>query len=1049
MNVNVHYHQSFKLRNSYVSHVTNGVKKANRNSIIPVILLISILIQTDLFAQIQEFNHPSIISFEAHTSTVQALPGSEVAVSAKHFKHGKNSLHWQWSKPGDSWQIKQAISYATVNPHGDNSVSTFVFWVYSPMYYPDGKLLFRFYKDDKLCSWFEYHLGFQGWSGAWLAFDRDMQGKPETGMNHLKVSIEGVESGELYFDHIILSSFQDVRHHTADFQAPYINAGTTSHWLTLLDSWHKSFDIELPESVSSKQLNDLLTIESRLKSIFTEKTKPATLQQLSNRYKAYQIETRSDGTITGIPVFFERYGETYERLGAPRYNLLFANEMGLSRLNKLMFDLAVAFNRSANEKDRERLSGMFVNLTKHMLDQGFRAGSAMGTLHHLGYSMRLYYAAAFLMRDVLRNHSLDVQVQQAMEWFAGSGEVKTQSSVQGMDVDAFNTTLTGRLAGILMMPDSPEKVRYLQAFIRWINNGLQISEGTQGTFKIDGTMFHHRHHYPAYAIGGLEGAVNAAWIFHDTSFNFEKQGRENLKNALLAMRYYCNHLTWPLSLSGRHPDGEGQLIPRHFARLALTGSPDGSETVDADLASAYLRLVGDSLTPEVLEFKKRGFRAEQSPEGNRAFPYSTLTVHRRNNWMVTAMGHSRYLWASEIYLGANLYGRYLTHGHLQIMASGNPISNFGSGFKQEGWDWNHFPGTTAAELPLKELRADVRNLDADSGYEELLLSDESFAGPISIGNTNGAYAMKLHEHDKYNGSLRARKSFFFFGNRIIALGSNIRSALPDNEVHTTLFQVYQPAEIKPLLLNGKKINAFPVQKSISKKLTEISDGLNNHFFVRNAELQLKRTVQHSFHEETDAPTQNPFSLAIINHGKMAADNRYEYMVLVQPDAKSLKTMRKSVANGSKLPYQVLQQDSMAHIVHDRASNTTAYVFFEPGSYSDNSRSVEVNIPALVMTETLAGNQMRLSVADPDLRFYEGPADDTYDENGKRIERSVYSRNWIDNSSKPSVVKLTLNGSWQLTETPEHIKVSSTTSEKTVLEVNCRHGLTREVILKKL
>ena len=72
--------------------------------------------------------------------------------------------------------------------------------------------------------------------------------------------------------------------------------------------------------------------------------------------------------------------------------------------------------------------------------------------------------------------------------------------------------------------------------------------------------------------------------------------------------------------------------------------------------------------------------------------------------------------------------------------------------------------------------------------------------------------MKLHEHDKYNGSLRARKSYFFFDNRIIALGSDIESALPDAPVHTTLFQVYLPEEESPIFINGKKISDFPYEK---------------------------------------------------------------------------------------------------------------------------------------------------------------------------------------------------------------------------------------------
>ena len=68
---------------------------------------------------------------------------------------------------------------------------------------------------------------------------------------------------------------------------------------------------------------------------------------------------------------------------------------------------------------------------------------------------------------------------------------------------------------------------------------------------------------------------------------------------------------------------------------------------------------------------------------------------------MTFAGHSRYLWAAEIYRGANHYGRYLTHGSMQILCGGAPvIDSFGSGFQVEGWDWCHIPGTTAAQIPI-------------------------------------------------------------------------------------------------------------------------------------------------------------------------------------------------------------------------------------------------------------------------------------------------------------------------------------------------------------
>ena len=116
-----------------------------------------------------------------------------------------------------------------------------------------------------------------------------------------------------------------------------------------------------------------------------------------------------------------------------------------------------------------------------------------------------------------------------MEWFAGTGEVKTKPLIPGMDVDTFNTNLIARLTSILMIDSLPEKVRYLHAFVRWLNNGYQYADGTRGTFKIDGTMFHHRHNYPAYAVGGLQGAVAAVYLLRNTSFKISEQSHRILK----------------------------------------------------------------------------------------------------------------------------------------------------------------------------------------------------------------------------------------------------------------------------------------------------------------------------------------------------------------------------------------------------------------------------------------------------------------------------------------------------------------------------------------
>ncbi len=1008
------------------------------------ILSLCLLVHVPFFGseRIPEYNHPDILSFETMPKTVSHDTHSTLLLSDKHFKHLNKSLQWNWNAPNAYWSIHKDIGYTFESAKDKAFLPTFVFWVYAEEPLNDKTLKVEFLKNGEVKCWFDYKLGFTGWRGAWVGFGRDMRGIPAEGMNEVRFSVPGARQGTLFFDHIILSSSQDIRQHTADFQAPYINPETKNHWLILHKSWLKEFDIPLQKAVSKEQGIDLSVIEKRLETLLLKDKKSKSLSQLKEKFEEYKITCDERGNIKGIPIFFERYGETYEYLDAPRYNKIYANPMGLKNVNKTLMSMASSYHQANEKQTRENIAQMFILLTQHLLDQGFQAGSAMGTLHHLGYSMMEYYPAMFLMREKLQKWGLDKKVQQAMEWFAGTGEIKTDTKDEEMDIDAFNTSLIGRFSSIMMIQDDAHKTRYLKAFSRWVDQGFKYSEGTLGSFKSDGCIYHHRHNYPAYAVGGLTGAVQAVNLLRGTSFAISQESHQILKEALLAMRYYCNLRTWPLSLSGRHPDGKKGLEPGHFAELALAGSPDGKENIDTELASAFLRLSKPD-DAQKKQFIKAGFSAEPSPTGNRTFPYSCLNIHRRDNWMVAAMGHSRYLWAAEIYRAKNTYGRYITHGALQILATGDPISNEGSGYRQEGWNWNHFPGTTATVFPLQQLKADVRNLDDVSGYEEMLLSDEAFAGGISLKQRQGAFGMKLHEHDKYNGSLRARKSFFFFDNRVVALGTNIESALP-NPTHTTLFQVFLDKDEKPFYLNGTTITEFPYKQTISKKETVLSDGLNNYFFVKEGNVEFTKSNQHSFHEATQAPTQNKFALATINHGAKVKNGRYEYMILVQPsDAE-----RAFYLKNNRAPYTVYRQDKSAHIVHDQLTQTTGYVLFEAGDINIEKLPVRAtDIPCLIMTDTSTSGTITMSVADPDLRFYEGESDDIYDENNKRVERSVYSRAWKDNPSKPSTVTLTLAGKWKLQQPVDGVQVNSNAAGTTV-SVTSREGKGKEFVLVK-
>lgn len=474
------------------------------------------------------------------------------------------------------------------------------------------------------------------------------------------------------------------------------------------------------------------------------------------------------------------------------------------------------------------------------------------------------------------------------------------------------------------------------------------------------------------------------------------------------MRLYSNKTQWLISVAGRHPDGKGALVLPPYRYMALAGSPDGNEAIDRELAAAYLRLA-DKEDETVRYFKQLGIGSEADPHGHWSMNYANLGIHRRDNWLVGVRGYSRYLWGNETYQNANLYGRYMSYGHMQIMGSYNHRD---SGYAQEGWDWNRWPGTTTIHLPFEKLRSDVRNVDHFSGFEEMLISDETYSGSLSLQGQNGMFAMKLHEHPKYDGTHRARKSYFFFDNRIVALGSNIENSNSEYPTETTLFQNYMEAETDPVWMSKTGgITDFPYQnqQSLVKDAWIIDNKANGYYVPAGQTVSISRSEQWSKHQKDGSNTSGNFSTAWLDHGKAPKDGKYQYAVLVDTTENQMRKFAESMENKDNSPYIVLQQNQMAHIVEDRATGITGYAFFEASETINQGPIHAIDTPSMVMTRT-DGEKLVLSAVDPDLRLYEGIEHDQYDENGVQKEVSIYSRKWRHAESIMRPIKLTLKGS---------------------------------------
>ena len=170
---------------------------------------------------------------------------------------------------------------------------------------------------------------------------------------------------------------------------------------------------------------------------------------------------------------------------------------------------------------------------------------------------------------------------------------------------------------------------------------------------------------------------------------------------------------------------------------------------------------------------------------------------------------------------------------------------------------------------------------------------------------------------------------------------------------------------------------------------------------------------------------------------------YEYAVLPQTDQASLEAFAKKPA------YKVLKRDRNAHIVSSSEEKLTSYVLFEtpraalPGEWIEKTDTC-----CLAMVKETGKQQLLLTVAQPDLALYRGPSDEAFDNEGKRIERSIYSRPWKFNESQEIPVTVTLKGHWEPDTDLQNVKVISADRKHTVLQFVCREGKSYDVKLVK-
>ncbi|TKG91971.1 hypothetical protein EYV94_20380 [Puteibacter caeruleilacunae] len=974
------------------------MRAKNTINLIPSLILLLICAANPIKAQVEGGHQTTYWNLEDGIPT--NWQSSNLKVSNKHYKVGAHSIEWNWSRDGiitidhpkginESFAIKDKQS---------ERVGGLMCWIYNTQPIDDF-LEIEFGQNQQTAYKFPFYLNFKGWRACWVRFSEMDKVVNASQLDFMKIKApQKHTSGTLYFDRISFNGKPIHARSTPDQQLPFINPKVNhNHWGGQW-YWETNYhhDISLETNVSDLQQQAFRTMEKRLTDMLIG-TVPSQDENwyYKDNFNDMKIIRHQDGEVSGRPI-----------VSADEYDPLL-NDLKPKHLGPVFYGLARGYILSEDDHCKE----MFLDLFDHFIDQGYDYGSGTGTQHHFGYQMERIPESFFLMKDVLKKTGRIESAARMLSYWYGIAECRKDKKVQELQgvADLWNTKMLARVIAILLKEDSPEKVREMKALSRLLDNTLQYSTGTVGGIMPDGSLFHHAGLYPAYMSGALAGVIPVVYVISETPFMVGNDALHNLVQSTMLVYRFSNKYDWSLGISGRHPFA-GKISQKFIEAMASLAKVKTNGEINKELASVYMHLASP-LERDYNLFWEKGIRPITNISEFTTVNYGCLGLHRRNDWLVSVRGYSKYVWSGEIYQNDNRWGRYMSYGTVQINNSGAPISSKSSGYVQDGWDWNRFPGTTTIHLPLDKLYCPTRIM--------MSRTDESFCGSSSLEGKNGIFGMKLHEYinaTNFTPDHRALKSVFCFDNVIICVGSNIENSNNEYPTETTLFQLESSSD-SIIDIDGQKRHGLYSSDLENNKEHIITDNKGNRYFIPKKQLiSVGRKVQYSKHNKSERETTGIFASAWINHGKAPKDQAYEYAVVVNGEK-----------NGITPQYEVLKQDNEAHIIHDYNTGITGFVFFEPGQIKHEIiRNVTHESLVMIRKEK---SDLILSLCSPSINL---GSPKFYDSKG----------------SIPISVDLTLQGKWEIVQENTNCK-GQVEQGKTKLTFHCIDGKPVELRLKRI
>jgi len=406
-----------------------------------------------------------------------------------------------------------------------------------------------------------------------------------------------------------------------------------------------------------------------------------------------------------------------------------------------------------------------------------------------------------------------------------------------------------------------------------------------------------------------------------------------------------------ISRSGSQDHGTGHIVLASVLRLAQF-APSAEATKLKKLAKSWIEtdtyrntLTSDSLVTILLAkevLADTGLTAKPELVGHWTFPGMDRVVHRRPGFGLGVSMNSSRIYNYESINGENLQGWFTSDGSTWLY--NDDLTQF-----TDFWpivNRARIPGTT------------VDTLARANGLGQSTATTQTWTGGATLNNIYGAAGMELAS---YNVTLKARKSWFMFGDEIVALGSGITST--DGR---TIETIIENRKLTSAGTNGFTLDGTAQSTASGWSTTKTGaswcylEGTGGYYFPGGTTLKgLREDRTGSWSQVNTGGSATSMSRRFLtlwlDHGISPTNASYAYVLLPN------KTASQTSTYAAAPQIEVVENSPEAHGVKKQALGICAVNFWTDTAHTTGI--ITSNKKASVLTKETA-TQLDLAVSDP-------------------------------------------------------------------------------------